>query len=88
MRSLLSESVKTIIAALLYYSGACWLYVRWKLRNRAVVLMYHRVLTAAQMEQSFSTDSIVVTPGTFERQMRLLHRWLNPIDPARLLSML
>jgi peptidoglycan/xylan/chitin deacetylase (PgdA/CDA1 family) len=50
--------------------------------------MYHRVLTADQMDLSFSADSIVVTPETFERQMRLLHHWLNPIEPWRLLAML
>ncbi len=88
MRSLISEALKTGIALLLYYSGACWLYARWRLRNRAIVLMYHRVLTGEQIARSYSASSIVVTPGTFERQMRLLHRWLSPIEPGRLASML
>lgn len=88
MRSLFTEALKTCIAALLYYSGACWLFARWRLRNRAVVLMYHRVLAPDQTDLSFSASSIVVTPETFERQMRLLHRWFNPVEAKKLLSML
>jgi peptidoglycan/xylan/chitin deacetylase (PgdA/CDA1 family) len=60
------------IAGLLYGSGALWLLARSRLRDRAVVLMYHRVLPAGA--DTFSSDSIVVTPETFRRHMRFLKR--------------
>ncbi len=49
----------------------------WKatvLRNRATVLMYHRVLTPAQAARAGSHPGIVVTAETFAWQMALLKR--------------
>jgi peptidoglycan/xylan/chitin deacetylase (PgdA/CDA1 family) len=44
------------------------------LRNRTVVLMYHRVLSEEQCSRTWSHPGIIVTPATFERQMLLLKR--------------
>ena len=54
----------------LYYSGLLWLYAAFKLRRRAVVLMYHRVLPEGA--DTFSEEGIVVTPRTFARHLRFL----------------
>ena len=55
------------LAFVLYYSGLLWLYAGIRLRDKATVLMYHRVLPADA--DSFSTDAIVVTPESFARQV-------------------
>jgi peptidoglycan/xylan/chitin deacetylase (PgdA/CDA1 family) len=67
------------IAWTLYYSGVLWFLARARLRDRATVVMYHRVLPPGA--DTFSSDAIVVTPKTFERQLRFLKRHF------RLLSM-
>src|SRR6201999_329515 len=67
-------------AATLYYSGALWLYAAVKLRGKAVVLMYHRVLPSGA--DSFSHAGIVVTPQTFERHMRFFARHFRLLDLA------
>jgi peptidoglycan/xylan/chitin deacetylase (PgdA/CDA1 family) len=67
------------IAWALYYSGVLWILARARLRERATIVMYHRVLPAGA--DTFSSDSIIVTPQTFERQLRFLKRHF------RLLSM-
>lgn len=78
------KSVKSALAAIAYASGILHWASRRRLAGGAVVLMYHRVLPPELMSQSFSTDSISVTPATFRRQMRLLRRLANPLSVEQL----
>ena len=70
------------LAYALYYSGILWLYAAIKLRGRAVVLMYHRVLPPGL--DSFSTDAIVVSPATFARQVAFLTKHFALLDAEAL----
>jgi hypothetical protein len=70
--------LRRVLAFAFYYSGALWLYAAFRLRGRAVALMYHRVLP--QGADSFSTDAIVVSPATFARQVAFLKRHFNLLD--------
>jgi peptidoglycan/xylan/chitin deacetylase (PgdA/CDA1 family) len=72
--------LKGAIVAFAYRTGLLRLYLRRKLRGRAVVLTYHRVLPRERSAESFSTDVIVVTPETFRRQMQLLRRLFTPLS--------
>jgi peptidoglycan/xylan/chitin deacetylase (PgdA/CDA1 family) len=63
-----------------YRTGILQLYLRRKLRGRAVVLTYHRVLPPERSAESFSTDAIVVSPESFRRQMQLLRRMFTPLS--------
>jgi peptidoglycan/xylan/chitin deacetylase (PgdA/CDA1 family) len=74
----LRRTLRRLVAAALYYSGALWLYAAVKLRGKAVVLMYHRVLPAGA--DSFSHAGIVVTPETFERHMKFFARHFRLLD--------
>lgn len=66
--------VKGAVASLLYRTGVLSLLARRRLKGRAVVLMYHRVLPAELARESFSHAGLVVTPATFARQMAFLKR--------------
>jgi peptidoglycan/xylan/chitin deacetylase (PgdA/CDA1 family) len=72
--------LKGAIVAFAYRTGLLQLYLRRKLRGRALVLTYHRVLPPEASAESFSTDAIVVSPETFRRQMRLLQRLFTPLS--------
>jgi peptidoglycan/xylan/chitin deacetylase (PgdA/CDA1 family) len=72
--------LKGAIVAFAYRTGLLQLYLRRKLRGRALVLMYHRVLPRECSAESFSTDAIVVTPETFRRQMQMLRRMFTPLS--------
>ena len=72
--------LKGAIVAFAYRTGLLQLYLRRKLRGRALVLTYHRVLPPERSAESFSTDAIVVSPETFRRQMRLLRRLFTPLS--------
>ena len=74
----LRTALRRLIAYLAYYSGFVWLYAALRLRQRAVVLMYHRVLPVGA--ESFSSDGIVVSPATFERHLSFLRRHFTPLD--------
>jgi peptidoglycan/xylan/chitin deacetylase (PgdA/CDA1 family) len=66
--------MKVVVAYALYYSGLLQLYQRITMRRKAVVLMYHRVLTREEKQQSASHPALVVDRETFEMQMSLLKR--------------
>lgn len=73
--------IRLILVHMLYYTGVLHLLKRRRLRGRAVVLMYHRVLNARERHQSFSSDAIQVSPETFDRQLRFLRRHFNVVTP-------
>ena len=77
----MKRRLRAFIAACLFYSGFLWLVAAIKLRNRAVVLMYHRVLPGGA--DSFSHAGIVVTPGTFDRHLGFLARHFRVLDLAQ-----
>jgi hypothetical protein len=66
----------------LYASGLLSLWKRAALRNRAVVLMYHRVLSDDARSASASHPGIVVRRQTFERQLRVITRHFRVLTPA------
>lgn len=77
-----------LVQASLYWSGIAWLTLRLRLRRRATVLMYHRVLPAPASADAYSSESIIVSAANFERHMRLLRRHFNPVSVAELDDML
>jgi len=77
--SSLKRLIKSAVIAGAYHSGLLRLWLRFKLRNRAVALTYHRVLPAQSAADSFSTAAIVVSPETFRRHMQVLRRTFNPL---------
>jgi peptidoglycan/xylan/chitin deacetylase (PgdA/CDA1 family) len=63
---------KWLAVHLLHALGLLRLWKLVALRDRAVVLMYHRVLPREAWQRSWSHRGIVVTPETFDRHMRFL----------------
>jgi peptidoglycan/xylan/chitin deacetylase (PgdA/CDA1 family) len=64
--------------------GALQLLQAIRLRNRTVVLMYHRVLTADERRTSGSHPALVVDRATFARQMSLLKKRFVVLSVAEL----
>lgn len=76
-RARIAYALKIAFAHTLYYTGVLGLYQRIAMRQRAVVLMYHRVLTADERARSASHPALVVDAATFARQMAFLARWFT-----------
>jgi len=70
----LRYTIKNIVAHGLYYVGLLQILQAVKLRKKAVVLMYHRVLTADESRQTASHPALIVERETFARQMALLKK--------------
>jgi peptidoglycan/xylan/chitin deacetylase (PgdA/CDA1 family) len=73
-RSRFAYLVKRFVARTLYTVGVLQLMQAVRLRRRAVVLMYHRVLTADERRTAGSHPALIVDRDTFERQMACLKR--------------
>jgi peptidoglycan/xylan/chitin deacetylase (PgdA/CDA1 family) len=71
---LAAHRIRIAAAYVLYATGLLWLWQAITLRRRAVVLMYHRVLTPDERQRTGSHPGIVVHHDTFARQMAVLKR--------------
>ena len=78
----LKSGVKRSLATALYASGILGVLARRRLRGRAVVLMYHRVLAADAIDRAWSHPGIVVRAETFARQVALIRRHFTPLTLA------
>jgi peptidoglycan/xylan/chitin deacetylase (PgdA/CDA1 family) len=74
------RAIKELIAYGLYYTGMLRLLQSVILRRRAVVLMYHRVLSLDERRDTGSHPGIVVTRKTFARQIAVLKRQFVPLS--------
>jgi peptidoglycan/xylan/chitin deacetylase (PgdA/CDA1 family) len=82
MRALhrLKTAVVATAAWVLYVTGVLHLLVAIRLRSRAVVLMYHRVIPRNQLDEIASHPGIVVEAETFESHLRFLRRHMNVVS--------
>ena len=69
-----------MIAHCLYYTGVLSLLGKKRFKDRAVVLMYHRVVTETEKGNCLSQDGIVVTKASFEKQMSFLRNRFNVLS--------
>jgi peptidoglycan/xylan/chitin deacetylase (PgdA/CDA1 family) len=74
--------IKSAVANVLYWTGLLSMMASRRLKGRAVVLMYHRVLPAELASRSFSHPGIIVTPESFSRHMDFLKRKFSPLSLA------
>jgi peptidoglycan/xylan/chitin deacetylase (PgdA/CDA1 family) len=73
-RERVSYAIKMLVSHALYYAGVLHLIRRISLRKKAVVLMYHRVLTPEQLQRTASQPGLIVEDATFARHIELLKR--------------
>lgn len=76
----IKDTIKRSIALALYSSGILWWLVHRRLKGKAVVLMYHRVLPQDDVNLSFSHPGMIVTPESFERHLDLLQHRFRPLS--------
>lgn len=69
-----------MIAHCLYYTGVLSLLGKKRFKDKAVVLMYHRVVTETEKGHCFLQDGIIVKADTFEKQMRFLRNRFNVLS--------
>ncbi len=79
-RARLNYRVKRALAHTLYALGVLQLWQRVALRNRAVVLMYHRVLTPDERRAAGSHPAMIVSRAAFDMQMGVLARRFVPLS--------
>lgn len=80
------STVKAAVAGGLYFTGLLGLILRRRLRGRAVVLMYHRVLTPEQQQLTASQPGLIVGDATFRRHLAVLKRHLAVLTAGEFLQ--
>jgi peptidoglycan/xylan/chitin deacetylase (PgdA/CDA1 family) len=81
MRAAVRSLLRSIFVQALYWSGATqWAKRRLMRRHSVIVLMFHRVLTAAEQEKSNCLAGIVVRDSTFAGIMQYLRRHCDLLD--------
>ena len=75
----LKYAIKLCLAYSLYFSGILSILSRIKLKDKTVVLMYHRVLSADERCKSLSNGGIITETETFERHMAFLKKTFHVI---------
>lgn len=82
------RSVRVALAHGLYFTGLLSLFASIRLRRKAVVLMYHRVLTDEEYSRNFCMGGIAVKTRTFEKQMKFLKENFRILSPEEFLPRL
>jgi peptidoglycan/xylan/chitin deacetylase (PgdA/CDA1 family) len=70
----ITYTIKVTLAHVLYYTGLLRIWQLVVLRRKAVVLMYHRVLSLEERSVTGSHPGIIVDETTFAEQMAFLRR--------------
>ncbi len=79
-RQRVTFGLKVAFAYGLYFSGVLRLWQRMVMRRKAVVLMYHRVLTADEQARTASHPALVVDRQTFAMHMSVLKRHFSVLS--------
>lgn len=82
----LTGIARRVIAYGLYYTGVLWLIAVLRLRRKAVVLMYHRVLP--HEADTVSHEGIIVSPETFGMHIAFLARHFRPLTVPQFIQSL
>lgn len=77
LRQQVTYAIRVLVSHLLFYGGVLHLHRRIALRRKAVVLMYHRVLTAEQQRRTASQPGLIVDAATFARHVSWLKRYFT-----------
>lgn len=68
------QTLKSTVAAVLYYTGIVKLLRKRKLRQRATILMYHRIVDSDNMPGDYIRPDIIVKRSSFKRQLEYLRK--------------
>lgn len=68
-RERIIQSAKTAVSFVLYYTGALAAYRNTILSDKAVILMYHRVVDSMKNHIDYSPDGMMLDRDVFEMQM-------------------
>jgi len=82
----LRRSLKLLVVGTLHYSGALGMARRRIMRNKAVILMYHRVTPPDVGVPDYSPTGMSVTPREFDMQMRFLRNNYDVVSLSKVVA--
>lgn len=82
----LRRTVKLALVGAIHYSGLMALIRKRYMRDRAVILMYHRVTPSGEGVPDYSPNGMAVTPREFEMHMRFIRAHYEVVPFSRVVS--
>ena len=82
----IKKLIRNVIAYSLYLTGILNLLLRIRLRKKALVLMYHRVLNEHEITNTYSHPGIFVGRDSFERHIKYIKKHFNPVTLDQFVS--
>jgi peptidoglycan/xylan/chitin deacetylase (PgdA/CDA1 family) len=82
--SVLSRLLKITWAYFLFYVGITRYVINKKLKNKTIVLTYHRILPFEFRDSSFSHNAIMTDPANFEMQLQVINKYFKVINTLTL----
>lgn len=80
--------VKLFVANILFYTGILKILSVIKLKNRVIVLMYHRVLPEELFDQSCSHPGIIVSLQSFQKHLKFLKKHFTLLSADTFVSVI
>ncbi len=77
--------LKNVMAYILYYTGLLFIIKGYKLKNKTVVLTYHRIVPFSERKNSFSHSAIMVDNINFDRHIEFLKKHFKIINSSDLI---
>lgn len=85
-RERLKLLMRRVAAAILFYSGINAVYRLLARRSQPVILMYHRIIDPADVDETYLQPGMYVTKESFEMQMEHLSRRYHVVGLERLIE--
>jgi peptidoglycan/xylan/chitin deacetylase (PgdA/CDA1 family) len=82
----LRRTAKLFLVSAAHYSGLLAKMRKAYMKDRALILMYHRVSPRGQGVPDYSPNGMTVTPAEFEMQMRFLRRHYDVVPLSRIVA--
>ena len=82
------SKIKSFLAFILYHSGVLSRYSRCKLKNKAFILMYHRIIDKGSQSSFPVQPGMYVTQASFRRQIKLLKDKFKIVSLSALIDLL
>lgn len=80
------RTAKLMAVGTLHYTGLLGLLRKARMKDRALILMYHRVSPRGQGVPDYSPNGIAVTPREFAMHMRFLRRHYQVVPLSRVVQ--
>ena len=88
LRDRFKQTIKFLLSLIVFYIGLVSLYRKVRLKNKAVIVMYHSFTNPSSPRLDYSPDGMTVTDKVFSMHMKYLSKHYKVISLNELINAL